>query len=68
MMEALLKRELSTVKLVSLGSCSGGCISNAHSYEIDNGRVFVKYNTDEKVGVAQCLHQRDECNVFCRES
>ena len=38
---------MSTIR--SLGQ-SAGCISDGHSYEIDNRRVFVKNNNDKKVG------------------
>ena len=47
-MEEFLKKELSTSNLGYLGK-SGGCISDGKSYETDSGRVFVKYNTDDKV-------------------
>ncbi|GCB65612.1 ketosamine-3-kinase isoform X4 [Scyliorhinus torazame] len=43
-MESLLKRELNTVALKTLGHAAGGCISQGQSYETDSGRVFVKIN------------------------
>ena len=48
-MEKLLKAELSVSTLRSLGRPAGGCISNGESYETDSGRIFVKYNGDDKV-------------------
>lgn len=56
MMEALLRKELPTTALRCLGRSGGGCISDGQSYEVDSGRVFVKYNADEKVGVVSNLH------------
>ena len=49
-MEEVLKRELCTVELIGLGRSGGGCISDGQSYRTDSGKVFVKYNTDSKVG------------------
>ena len=48
-MEALLRRELVTSRVIALGRSGGGCISEGQSYETDNGRVFVKHNSDQKV-------------------
>ncbi|XP_063077077.1 ketosamine-3-kinase [Engraulis encrasicolus] len=43
-MEAQLKRELGTTILKATGHSGGGCINEGHSYDTDNGRVFVKIN------------------------
>ncbi|XP_072339242.1 ketosamine-3-kinase isoform X3 [Scyliorhinus torazame] len=48
-MESLLKRELNTVALKTLGHAAGGCISQGQSYETDSGRVFVKINHKSQV-------------------
>ncbi|KAK7474331.1 hypothetical protein BaRGS_00034379 [Batillaria attramentaria] len=47
-MEELLKRELNTSKLKSLGRTGGGCISEGSSYDTDLGRVFIKINGKEE--------------------
>lgn len=43
-MESVLKKELNTTRLKTLGFAGGGCISQGQSYETDSGRVFVKVN------------------------
>ena len=47
-MEALLQKELGSSRVVSLGRCSGDCISDGQSYETESGKVFVKRNKDQK--------------------
>ncbi|XP_068678289.1 ketosamine-3-kinase-like [Montipora foliosa] len=42
--EEILKKELNTTKFKSLGSASGGCINEGHSFDTDHGKIFVKVN------------------------
>lgn len=53
-MEAQLKRELGTTILKATGHSGGGCINEGHSYDTDNGRVFVKINHKSEV-ITSCL-------------
>ena len=50
-MEDIIKREFDAQTVQSLGSGSGGCISDGEGYVIDEGKmqVFVKHNKREKV-------------------
>lgn len=52
-MEKVLKQELRTTKLESLGRAGGGCISDGCSYDTDHGRVFVKVNSRSEVLLLQ---------------
>ncbi|ESO91643.1 hypothetical protein LOTGIDRAFT_121864 [Lottia gigantea] len=50
-MEELLKKELKTSKLESLGSCSGGYINIAQAFNTDYGKIFVKTNEKPQAGL-----------------
>ena len=47
--EEILKKELNTTKFKSLGSASGGCINEGHSFDTDHGKIFVKVNERSEV-------------------
>ena len=64
-MEALLRRELATSKVIALGRSGGGCISEGQSYETDTGRVFVKHNSDPKVKHRSISFQSSWVCFFC---
>ena len=44
-----IKEALNTTKLISLGEGGGGCINEGEVYDTDNGKVFIKRNSKEKV-------------------
>ncbi|EDO41346.1 predicted protein [Nematostella vectensis] len=47
-LEAFLKKELNTSKLVSTGHFGGGCINEGQSYDTDHGVIFVKINKKDE--------------------
>ena len=48
-LEEILKKELNTTNLHSLGLASGGCINEGQSYDTDYGKIFVKVNEKPEV-------------------
>lgn len=48
-MEEYLKTNLNLETIRSLGTCGGGCISDARAYSTDIGELFVKQNDDKEV-------------------
>ena len=57
-MDEVVKKEFGAKKALALGKASGGCISNAEGYDLDEGRikVFVKHNEDHKVSGADLAY------------
>lgn len=48
-----LKKEFKCEKCEFLGFVSGGCISEGKSFDIDNGKIFVKVNIKLEVLVCK---------------
>ena len=55
-MEIFLKEKLNAKALRSIGCSGGGCISEGHSYDTDQGEIFVKTNTNAKVKIYLHVH------------
>jgi hypothetical protein len=49
-MEGYLKKTLGLKKLVSLGACGGGCISDAKAYDTDIGHA----DDERGIGEFEC--------------
>ena len=48
-LEDYIKDELGTHKWKSIGYAAGGCINEGQSFDTDQGKIFIKFNTKAEV-------------------